>query len=159
MLWLAVFLIPFAMHSQQIADHALGLRLGDSDGFGAEISYQKRLGQFTRMEADLGWRDSREYDAFKLSGNFQWVRHLDGSFNWFYGVGGNIGSVDFEQGITDDDGGLFIAAAGTLGIEYDFEIPLLISFDLRPEIGILGYDGFDDNFDFDIAIGIRYQFQ
>ena len=41
---LTVFLFLVAtcgLSAQQISEHALGLRLGDSDGFGAEISYQK----------------------------------------------------------------------------------------------------------------------
>ena len=31
-----------SLQAQNISDHTLGLRLGDSDGFGAEISYQRR---------------------------------------------------------------------------------------------------------------------
>lgn len=148
-----------SMNAQDISDHALGLRLGDSDGFGAEISYQKSIGRFNRAEFDLGWRDSRNFDAFKLAGLYQWVHQLDGNFNWYYGVGGGLGSVDFEPLPSgDDDDGLFVFAAGDLGVEYNFDIPLLLSLDFRPEIGILGYDGFNDNFDFDIALGIRYQF-
>ena len=147
------------MSAQDISDHAIGLRLGDSDGFGAEISYQKSIGRFNRAEFDLGWRDSRNFDAFKLAGLYQWVHQLDGNFNWYYGVGGGLGSVDFEPLPSgDDDDGLFVFAAGDLGVEYNFDIPLLLSLDFRPEIGILGYDGFNDNFDFDIALGIRYQF-
>ena len=147
-----------AMSAQSISDHTLGLRLGDSDGLGAEISYQKSIGQYNRAEFNLGWRDSREFDAFKLSGVYQWVHNLDGGFNWYYGFGGGVGSVSFEQTINSDDDGLFVFGAGNIGIEYDFDIPLLLSLDFRPEVGILGYDGFDDNFDFDIALGIRYQF-
>ncbi|WP_431161947.1 hypothetical protein [Flagellimonas beolgyonensis] len=147
-----------SMSAQQISDHALGLRLGDSDGFGAEISYQKALGQYHRLEFDLGWRDSRNFDAFKLAGLYQWVHQLDGNFNWYYGVGGGLGSVDFADPILDDDDGLFVFGAGDIGIEYNFDIPLLISLDFRPEIGLIGYDGFDNDFDFDIALGIRYQF-
>ncbi len=148
---------PF-LYSQSISDHALGLRLGDSDGFGAEISYQKSIGRYNRAEFNLGWRDSREFDAFKLSGLYQWVHNLDGNFNWYYGVGGGLGSVDFEAVPASDDDGLFVFAAGDLGVEYNFEIPLLISLDFRPEIGLINYSGFDDGFDFDIALGIRYQF-
>jgi hypothetical protein len=152
------FLATASMSAQNISEHALGLRLGDSDGFGAEISYQKSVGRYNRVEVDLGWRDSRNFDAFKLTGIYQWVHTLDGNFNWYYGVGGGLGSVDFNTGFTDDDGGLFIFGAGDIGIEYNFDIPLLISLDFRPEIGLVGYDGFSDNFDFDIALGIRYQF-
>lgn len=149
----------FATSAQDISDHALGLRLGDSDGFGAEISYQKSIARYNRAEFNLGWRDSRAFDAFKLSGVYQWVHQLDGNFNWYYGVGGGLGSVDFEPVPNgDDNDGLFVFAAGDIGVEYNFDIPLLLSLDFRPEIGILGYDGFDNDFDFDIALGIRYQF-
>ena len=151
--------VTIGMHAQSISEHAIGLRLGDSDGFGAEISYQKSIGRYNRAEFNLGWRDSREFDAFKLTGVYQWVHQLDGNFNWYYGVGGGLGSVDFEPVPDgDDNDGLFVFAAGNLGVEYDFDIPLLLSLDFRPEIGLLGYDGFDNSFDFDIALGIRYQF-
>ena len=146
------------LSAQDISNHTLGLRLGDSDGFGAEISYQKSIGRFNRAEFNLGWRDSREFDAFKLTGIYHWVHNLDGGFNWYYGFGGGAGSVDFELLPNNDDDGLFVFAAGNLGVEYDFDIPLLLSLDFRPEIGILGYGGFDDSFEFDIALGIRYQF-
>lgn len=156
-------LFSFTTFAQDISEHALGLRLGDSDGFGAEISYQRKVAQFNRVEVDLGWRDSRSYDAFKLAGVYQWVHSIDGGFNWFYGFGGGLGNVDFEprtgdNGVFTPDGGLFVFAAGNVGIEYNFEIPLLISLDIRPELGLIGYDDFSDSFDFDVALGLRYQF-
>jgi hypothetical protein len=146
--------------SQEISEHAIGLRLGDSDGFGAEISYQKSISRYNRIELDLGWRDHRYYDAFKLAGIYQWVHELDGDFNWFYGFGGGLGNVDFDAipNNVDIDDGLFVFAAGNVGVEYNFDIPLLLSLDFRPEVGLVGYDGFSDNFDFDIALGVRYQF-
>ncbi|NHF60043.1 hypothetical protein FK220_011865 [Flavobacteriaceae bacterium TP-CH-4] len=160
---LLFFFGTMAMNAQEISNHALGLRLGDSDGFGAEISYQKQIKRTNRLELDLGWRDSRNYDAFKLAGLYQWVLPIDGGFNWYYGFGGGLGSVDFEPRFRDDepfdpDGGLFIFAAGDIGIEYNFDFPLLLSLDFRPEIGLIGYNDFSDNFDFDIALGVRYQF-
>ncbi|GMN05117.1 hypothetical protein MTsPCn5_05050 [Croceitalea sp. MTPC5] len=145
--------------AQSISEHTLGLRLGDSDGFGAEISYQKSIGRYNRAEFNLGIRNSREFNAFKLAGVYQWVHNLDGGFNWYYGVGGGVGSVDFEPIPSgEDNDGIFVFVAGNLGIEYDFDIPLLISLDIRPEIGLLGFDGFDNDFLFDIALGLRYQF-
>ncbi len=159
---LFTFLLLFtgvSLSAQSISNHALGLRLGDSDGFGAEISYQKSITTSNRIEVDLGLRNSRNYDAFKLAGLYQWVRPIEGGFNWYYGVGGGLGSVDFSNIPNNSDiGGLFIFAAGNIGIEYDFDIPLLLSLDFRPELGLVGYDGFSDNFDFDIGLGIRYQF-
>jgi len=161
---LVVFISCSTIQAQDISDHALGLRLGDSDGFGAEISYQKSLFRYNRLEVDLGWRDSRNFDAFKLTGIYQWVHSIENNFNWYYGFGGGLGNVDFEPipnpngGTVTPDGGLFVFAAGDIGVEYNFDIPLLISLDFRPEIGLIGFDNFSDNFDFDIALGIRYQF-
>ncbi|MDV7138709.1 hypothetical protein R3X28_07470 [Maribacter sp. TH_r10] len=156
-LTLIAFFASFSFgFGQEISEHAIGLRMGDSDGFGAEISYQKSISRYNRLEVDLGWRDNKNYNAFKLAGIYQWVLPLDGNFNWYYGVGGGLGNVDID--FDDDNDGLFIFGAGDIGIEYNFDIPLLISLDFRPEIGLIGYDGFSDNFDFDIALGIRYQF-
>lgn len=155
-----IFLLSAGMYAQDLSEHSIGLRLSDSDGFGAEISYQKSIGRYNRAEFNLGWRDSRDFDAFKLSGVYQWVHQIEGGFNWYYGAGGGLGSVDFEpvpDEIEDNDG-VFVFVAGNLGVEYDFDIPLLLSLDVRPEIGLLGYDGFDNGFLFDIALGIRYQF-
>lgn len=43
LLVIAVIGFAFAGNAQRISENALGLRLGDSDGFGAEISYQRAL--------------------------------------------------------------------------------------------------------------------
>lgn len=158
----ALFLLATAaLQAQHISEHALGLRLGDNDGFGAEISYQKAITELNRVEFDLGWRDSKEYDAFKLVGLYQWICPLESNLNWYYGVGGGLGSVDFAStlGVEDDNDGFFALAAGNIGVEYSFEVPLLLSLDFRPEVGLVGYDGFDSDFDFDVALGIRYKFQ
>lgn len=162
----AVFcLISLTGSAQEISDNAIGLRIGDSDGFGVEISYQRRIMRTNRLEVDLGWYDSRNYNAFKSVGIYQWVLPIDGGFNWYFGPGGGLGIVDFSPVPGDNyddyyhpDGGLFILAAGDIGIEYNFKIPLLISLDFRPEIGLIGYQDFSDSFDFDIGLGIRYQF-
>ncbi len=163
---LFVFFITVTLSAQDIADHTAGLRLGDSKGFGAELSYQKSLTRITRLEANLGWRDSRNYNALKLSGIHQWIHEIDAGFNWYYGVGAGLGNVNFEpianpndpSDIRTPDGGLFIFVAGDVGIEYNFDFPLLVSLDIRPEVGLTGYKHFSDNFDFDIALGIRYKF-
>ena len=49
---LVLFFASATAGAQEISNHALGLRLGDSDGFGAEISYQKSMGRYTRLELD-----------------------------------------------------------------------------------------------------------
>jgi hypothetical protein len=43
-----------------------------------------------------------------------------------------------------------------IGIEYDFDIPLLISLDFRPEFGGNGY--YENNYGSDVALALKYQF-
>lgn len=143
--------IATSVSAQQISKNALGLRIGDNDGFGGEISYQRYIGDNNRLEFDLGFRDSNNVEAFKLVGLYQWVRPLDGNFNWYLGAGLGVGSYD-----TPGADGSFALAAGNAGIEYNFKIPLLLSLDVRPELSF--DDDYSDDVDFDIALGIRYQF-
>lgn len=151
---IALLGFTFATNAQSIADNAIGLRLGDSNGLGAEVSYQRALGDNNRLELDLGWRNGNSYNAFQLTGLYQWVMPLDGSFNWYVGAGGGVASFDGKDVLQGtDETALFVA--GDIGIEYDFDIPLLLSLDFRPT---LGFGDFTDDLDFDIALGIRYQF-
>jgi hypothetical protein len=151
----------FSSQAQEIADNAIGLRIGDGNGFGTEISYQRALGGNNRLEIDLGIESGKRYDAFKATGIYQWLWNIEGGFNWYAGVGGGLGSIDFDDDFRDsndnryDDSEIFIFAAGQVGIEYDFDIPLILSLDVRPEIYFADYR---DNLDLDIALGIRYQF-
>lgn len=157
---LSLVLCTSFLSAQEISEHALGLRLGDNKGFGSEISYQRAYGANNRLEFDLGWRSRDRYDAFKLIGLYQWVWQLEGNFNWYAGLGGGVGTWSYDRRPFDDDrreNGTFIAAAGNLGIEYNFDIPLLISVDLRPEV-YFGNGVSGDSFGPDIALGVRYQF-
>ena len=151
----AVFVGCAFMNAQEIADNAIGLRLGDDDGFGAEISYQRALGGNNRLELDLGIRSGNNYDGFKLTGLYQWVWHLDGNFNWYAGAGGGVGSYSVDVPGNDDFDDTFLFLAGDVGIEYNFDIPLQLSIDIRPE---LGFGDFRDDVGIDLALGIRYQF-
>lgn len=149
--------LVFSAQSQDISNNAIGLRLGDNDGFGGEISYQKGLKSNNRLEFDLGWRSSKHVDAFKLAGLYQWVWNIDGGFNWYAGFGGGIGSWSYDyQGNTDS--GIMLFAAGDLGIEYNFDFPLQLSLDIRPELYINSSDYREDNLGPDIALGVRYKF-
>lgn len=152
--------LAFSAQAQDISKNALGLRLGDNDGFGGEISYQRGLSKNNRLELDLGWRDSNKVDAFKLTGIYQWVWNIDGGFNWYAGVGGGLVSWSFDAppGYDGDDSGTALFAAGDIGIEYNFDIPLQLSLDFRPELYFNSDDWRDDNFGPDIALGIRYRF-
>ncbi|WP_424493646.1 hypothetical protein [Salinimicrobium sp. GXAS 041] len=139
------------LQAQEISKNALGLRFGGSNGVGTEITYQRGLSTNNRLEIDLGWNNREDVDAFRLTGLYHWVWQLEDRFNWYAGVGAGIGSVDYVSGSE-----VFLSAAGNVGIEYDFDFPLLISLDFRPEIGLANYYG--DDLGFDIALAIKYQF-
>jgi hypothetical protein len=154
---LVLLIAGVTLSAQEISKNALGVRLGDNSGFGGEISYQARLTSTTRLELDLGWRDGKNYDGFKLAALHQWVWNIDNGFNWYAGLGGGLGSYNFNND-GNDFNDTFIFGAGNIGIEYNFNIPLLISLDFRPELGF-GDKSYENNdLDLDIALGIRFQF-
>ncbi len=156
---LAAFVIGGTFYSstqaQTISDNALGVRFGGGNGLGAELSYQKAQGDNNRLEFGLAWRTGSDFNAFKLSGLYQWVWNIEGGFNWYAGVGAGVGNV--EDDIADRNDGAFFFLAGDVGIEYNFDFPLLISLDIRPELGFGDYPVLND-FSPDIALGLRYQF-
>ncbi|TVZ51104.1 hypothetical protein [Dokdonia sp. Hel_I_53] len=145
--------------AQSIPSNAIGLRLGDNDGFSTEVNYQRALGDNNRLELGLSWRSANDFDAVKAVGLYQWIWNIDGGFNWYAGVGAAVGAFDVDNdfnGFDNDNSDLFINAAGDIGIEYVFDIPLQLSLDFRPEVGLL--NDYDDDLEFDIALGIRYTF-
>jgi hypothetical protein len=168
-LFLSAFMLAglaFSTHAQD--KNALGLRLGDNDGFGGEISYQRDLSAGNRLELDLGWRNSDYYDAIKLAALYQWVWNIDGGFNWYAGAGGGLGTWEYNNDrdlppwangndFDGDDSGTFLFLAGDIGIEYNFDFPLRLSLDVRPEF-YFGDDFREDNFAPDIALGARFRF-
>ena len=159
----AVMLFGLAISSQaqDISKNALGLRLGSNDGFGGEISYQRGLSKNNRLELDLGFRNSNNVDAFKLTGIYQWVWEIENNFNWYAGIGGGLGSWSYDYnsgGNKYKDSGTFVFIAGDIGIEYNFDIPLQIALDLRPELYFNSEKYREQNFGPDLALSLRYRF-
>jgi len=140
------------VNSQEISKNAIGLRFGDNSGLGTEISYQHKLEGINRLEINLGLRDNKIVNSFKATGVYQWVWPLENRFNWYAGIGAGIGS--WKEKITNTSE-TFIFGTGDIGIEYNFEAPLLVSLDFRPEFGLSDvYKGYNT----DIALSLRYQF-
>lgn len=145
-----------AMQAQEgISKNAIGLRFGHNDGFGPEISYQRLLNSGNRLELDLGFRNNKNTDHFKLTGLYQWVWNIEGGFHWYAGVGGSVGTWNHSYGGYKDSGTV-LAVAGNIGIEYNFDIPLQVFIDFRPEFYLSDY--YTDNFGTDFGLGVRYKF-
>jgi len=142
---------------EQVSKNTLGLRLGSNDGFGYEISYQRALDTKNRLEIDLGWRDSNYTNAVKLVGTYQWYWNLEKGLFWYAGVGGGISTWNYDNGYVDGSGSTLLIA-GQVGIEYNFDFPLQLSLDFRPELYLNDNKYRDDSFGPDIALGVRYKF-
>lgn len=156
-LWIALVGSMLTIQAQNISRDALGVRFGNNDGLGGEISYQRELSEVSRLELDLGFRNNPDFNAFKLTGIKQWVFYIDGEFNWYVGFGAGIGSWSKNKDYNADyDDGFMMNVNGNIGIEYDFNIPLLISLDFRPEFNIIG--DFPNDTGMDFGLSLRYQF-
>ena len=108
-------LVATSVNAQEISKNAIGLRLGDSDGFGAEINYQRALDEDNRLELGLSFRDTKRVNAYKITGIYQWVWNIDGGFNWYAGPGAGIGQIGFEDEFFDDRSNeTFVFAAGDI---------------------------------------------
>ena len=114
------------IHSQDISNHALGIRVGDIVGFGGELSYQKKIGYGKRIELDLGFRQQDIVNAYKVTAIFQWVWYVENGFNWYLGAGVGAGSGEYRKSVIYEDG-FFANIDANIGFEYDFRAPILIS--------------------------------
>jgi hypothetical protein len=155
-------IVAFAVgsHAQEISKNAIGVRLGDGKGFGAELNYQRAISERNRLEFGLSARNSvrknENTSAVKLIGIYQWVWNIDGGFNWYAGPGIGVGQVVFDKNDFDNRSNeVYAFAAGDIGVEYSFDFPLLISVDFRPE---LGFGDYRNDVLFDVGISARYQF-
>ncbi len=146
-------------NAQEISKNALGLRIGNNDGYGAEISYQRALSNTNRLELDLGWQNTNNISAVKLTGLYQWVWNIDNGLNWYAGAGAGLISWSNSNFIPKESGTLF-NASGDIGLEYSFkDTPILLSLDLRPELYFATGNYRQSNFGSNLALGVRYLFK
>ena len=134
-----------------IAASAQPRALGVRSGNGGEVSYQHSLGS-NFLEVDgglvLGLNNVFNVGA-KGFYNFM-ISEFGNGFGFYAGPGASIGlGVGKESYLT-------IAAAGMVGIEYNFNFPLQISLDIRPQLGLVneafGFWGWYPH------LGLRYAF-
>ena len=126
---------------------AFGLR-------GGELSYQHSFGQ-NFLEVDggvgfgLGTSGSLNVGATGIY-NFM-IAEFGNGFGFYAGPGAGVG---LRLG---DEGFFNLSAAGMVGIEYNFSIPLQISLDFRQHVGI-GFNGNGLWAPSSVGLGIRYRF-
>lgn len=147
----AVMGFAFAASAQ---NSAIGVRIGGGQGYGAEISFQKSLGEPHRLEVDLGYYGTFGYNiaSFGLSGIYQFHQEIDAvpNLGWFAGAGARVNATFFE--------GTYISLGvlGQAGVDYHLDaLPLQLSLDIRPCLYLIPGTTFQWG---DIALGIRYMF-
>ena len=129
---------------------AIGLRGAN----GVELSYQQYLrGGANFLEFDLGLVT---FNALNFAADYDWYLYQDGGFGLYGGIGAAAG-FSFEK----EHGGIHLAFAPQFGIEYQFNIPLQLSLDIRPQIGWSSYEAGKGGHFYSFwypALGIRYCF-
>lgn len=118
--------------------------LGGRFGYGADLSYQHNVNGANFVEADLGL-DSFKFLNVAATYNFMISEFGDG-FGFYAGPGVAVGFGE----------ALHVGVAGQVGIEYNFDFPLQLSIDVRPQLGLVneafGVWGWYPH------LGIRYRF-
>lgn len=94
-----------------------------------EVNYQHSLGESNMIQLDLGWSVA----GIGATATYDWIKpisswNLYGSWNWYYGVGANLGTGYLFNYFT-------VGAAGRIGVEYQFEFPMKLFTDFRPTLG------------------------
>ncbi len=127
---------------------AVGARVTD----GLEVSYQHYISGTNFVEANLGFVDFLNLNInAAASYNFSIAQFANG-FNFYAGP-----SAGVALGLKSKYFG--VGVGGNVGIEYEFNIPLQISFDIRPQIGLWFHDaGVSSDYWGLPTLGIRYKF-
>lgn len=120
-----------------------------------EVSYQHGFGSSNMLEIDGGFFNT----GLQATATYNWLFPIDwdyeGSWNWYVGPGAYAGI----RSNSNNNNGLFIGAAGMIGIEYNFWFPLQLSIDYRPTIALFNSTnmpfGFYSN---TFGLGVRYIF-
>ena len=146
-----IILVAAAILGFAIAATAQPRAVGIKIGNGLEGSYQHSFGS-NFVEADLGLY---AFNSLSVAGTYnfmlgqpEWT--TTGEWGIYAGPGAAIGC---------GSGFFHAAVAGQVGIEYTFDFPLQLSFDLRPQIGAVMASSVSA-FYYDIipSLGIRYKF-
>ena len=127
---------------------AIGVRVGN----GGEISYQHSLGNnFLEVDGGLGLGFDGTFNVGATGIYNFMIAEFGGGFGFYAGPGAGVG-----LGLGDANY-FTLSAAGMVGIEYNFAIPLQLSLDFRQHVG-LGFGGNGLWTPSSIGLGIRYKF-
>lgn len=142
----AALVLGFAV-AASAQPRALGVRIGN----GGEISYQHSMGSnFLEVDGGLGLGFDGVFNVGATGIYNFMISEFGNGFGFYAGPGAGVGLGVGEANY------FALSAAGMVGIEYNFNFPLQISIDIRPQLGLVneafGIWGWYPH------LGIRYQF-
>ncbi len=156
-LFLAAILAVLAVGTAVAQPRAIGANIG----YGIGVSYQHGLGESNMIDLAV---NIPFFSGIGAICTYDWVDpfgtaipwNYQGSWHWNLGVGATGGIYGFVYPAW------YAGVAGHVGVAYDFEFPLELSLDWRPNIGVVGsgsYVGFNAAGLYDgISLGVRYLF-
>ncbi|MCF8327685.1 MAG: hypothetical protein K9I29_05275 [Bacteroidales bacterium] len=161
---LTFILIAISVNAySQINPNALGVRVFKGEFYGVELSYQGRNSSSERLLIDLGYEDNDYFTRYYtiVTPNSGWKKLYKG-LNLYGGIALGLGYLtttgSFHQSLFQSFSFNF---GWQWGLEYNFnrhEIPILVSFDIRPLIDFCLNDYYESVFTFNAAFSIRYVF-
>ncbi len=150
--FLTLIIMTFVMTFSYAQDYSTGI--GVRGGYYNGLTIKHFIGEHTAVEGLVfsRWQGIELAALYEIHANAFDVSRL----NWYYGIGGHVGSYDGTNLPNSPDVGLAVGIDGILGLEYNIrEIPINISIDWKPSLNIIGYrDSWGDNG----AVSIRYIF-
>lgn len=149
---LAFSILSITISKAQEYNTGVGLRMGPYQG----ITVKHFLDSGSAIEGIL----ATQYGGFYIAGLYEKPQiafdtpHLD----WFYGVGGHIGSWNGAHNHWADDNTSYTAIGidGIIGMEYTFDVPINLGLDWKPAFNLTSPAGFWGD---GIALSVRYTFK
>ncbi|MET3114478.1 hypothetical protein AAKU52_002212 [Pedobacter sp. CG_S7] len=149
-----IVLTSLAMYNTSNAQNyknAIGGRFGSANG----VTFKTSLGGNKMLDIIANFRSHHDVNYFRLTGLYEIYNPIAGApgLNWYYGIGGTLGSVKYKHYDSND---LYVSLDGVLGLDYKFvEAPLNLSLDWKPAIELAPDTQFDGS---GLGLSIRFTF-
>ncbi|MBC8986033.1 hypothetical protein H9X96_09610 [Pedobacter sp. N36a] len=131
--------------------NAIGGRFGAANG----VTFKTTLGGNKMIDLIANFRSTDHTNYFRVTGLYEIYNPINNAagLNWYYGIGGTVGSVKYKPHNGSD---LYLAVDGVLGLDYKFaDAPINLSLDWKPAIGLVPETDFDAS---GVGLSIRFTF-
>ncbi|MDQ8003595.1 MAG: hypothetical protein REI64_02280 [Pedobacter sp.] len=148
----ALFTMNLSSANAQEYKNAIGGRFGSYNG----VSFKTGLNKGAMLELIGNFRSSSGVNYAQLTGLYEIYNPIGGApgLNWYYGVGGSIGSMKWKHHNNDSD--IYLGVNGVLGLDYKFNgAPINLSLDWIPTLRLTPDTDFYSG---DIGLGVRFTF-